>query len=97
MAGQDLVYLCLEGVFAGFGRTAQGDLYVQPPGYNIFSAGTAAYVGDLECRGREKLIAGIPLNSCKFSQCGCGSMYRVVCQVRVGHMSLLALDAQFSV
>src|SRR5690606_1251788 len=84
----------LEAFLGGFGAEAEVEHHLQLAGDHVGGAGAAVNVGDLEAGRREVGVAVVPVFGGQFGQRRGGQVDRVLRQVRVGHVALLAAHGQ---
>src|SRR5690606_5061779 len=97
MAVEDLVDAALQLFRGGFRGEAEIEQYVQFGGYDVVGAGAGVNVRALEARGREVVVAAVTLHLAEFGEGGHEAVDGVDRQVRIGHVSQLALHLEYAV
>ncbi|MNV83424.1 hypothetical protein D3C71_1772300 [compost metagenome] len=77
-----------------FRAKAEVELHEKIARNNVVAAGARLNVGDLHAGRREEFIAFIPLDPHQLAQHWRRAMYRVISEMRVGHVALHAVDGQ---
>ena len=85
-----------QGGFVGLGAKTEVEINGHFTWNDIGGASASLHVADLPAGWRKKFIAPIPHHACQFGQRRRGAVHRVVCQLRIGNVSLNALDDQFA-
>ena len=94
MAVEDPMDALLECLWRLLRRKAQVKQHLELAGDHVISAGAGVDVRDLEAGWREVLVALVPALGAELAQCRHCAMHRVIREMRIGDMPLLAVYSQ---